>query len=445
MSEVGSSGQGRVRLSRSDPIPGRVSGLPGLPAATAIRRCTSSSRDVALDPFTFVRAIGEGSYGIVEEVIERSTDKRFARKSISKNRIANGAPGSAIVRAKAMAERDALLKLRDCPNVIHCYRTYQDQSNLYYLFEIAQNGDLERVLNEKAGLAKPGAAILLGQTLLALAFMHRKQIVHRDVKPANILLGDHNRVRLSDFGTALCPGAEGANPGEFMGTPDYISPEILAKGGASPASDLWAFGCLICAVFSGSSPFHCGSALETFERIRACSYELPAIIPPDAADLIQRLLVAEPQNHLGFGASDGDYEPIRSHPFFAELEWKDFLTREVPLDPFQPAVDQRAERARLSEQRHLAMRYAGEAPVKETAVPLDGADGKIVLTDMGRILLKSEDKIHGAVLISERLNRSYEGGVLSMDDGTTSLSVRMNEDQANEWKKTIQMVIEDHD
>jgi hypothetical protein len=201
----------------------------------------------------------------------------------------------------------------------------------------------------------------------------------------------------------------------------------------------------VCAVFAGCSPFRCGSPLETFERIRTCSYELPAILPPDAADLARLLLVADPGSRLGVGECDSDYAPIRNHPFFAGIDWKDLPTREVTLEPYQPAVDRRAELAKLSEQRHLAMRYAGEAPVKETPVTLDGTEAKIVLTDMGRVLLRAEDKVLGAVVISEKLNRSYTGGVLSMEDGTTSLSVRMDEEQANEWKKIIQMVVEDAD
>jgi serine/threonine protein kinase len=266
--------------------------------------------------------------------------------------------------------------------------------------------------------------------------------VHRDLKPANILLNAKNRVKVSDFGTALLLDSPARDDTEFVGTPDFLSPELLTKGGASPASDMWAFGCIVYSVFVGCCPFRASTPLHTFELIRACDFVMPDFVPEAAADLIRRLLVIDPKQRLGFGTQDCDYEPVRAHRFFEGVDWDSLPMREIEFQSFPPAVTRRNEEIRKAAQREMQLRFVNEQVVKETQI---GDGTTLVLTDMARILLRGGEKVIGVVSVSEQLDRSFEGGVLKMDDGKQQIAIALDEEIANEWKGIIQDVIEDGD
>jgi 3-phosphoinositide dependent protein kinase-1 len=272
--------------------------------------------------------------------------------------------------------------------------------------------------------------------------MHRHRVVHRDLKPANILLDSRNRVKISDFGTALLLDSPSSDDTEFVGTPDFVSPELLTKSGASPASDMWAFGCIIYAVFVGACPFRGPTPLQTFERIRNCDCTIPDFVPEAAADLIRLLLIRDPKERLGFGTHETDYEPVRAHKFFDGIDWKELPTQEIVLEPFPPAVARRNEELREARERETQLQYKNEHVVKETEI---GDGTTLVLTDMARILLRLGEKVMGVVSVSDSLNRAFEGGLLKMDDGSQQIAVALDEALANEWKGIIQDVIEDGD
>src|SRR5690606_5568759 len=136
--------------------------------------------------------------------------------------------------------------------------------------------------------------------------MHSRNIIHRDLKPENVLLDDKMHVKITDFGTAkiLSPppprpnGGPSDNPGHmmdgmqvedransFVGTAEYVSPELLVHKSACKASDLWAFGCIIYQLLAGRPPFKAANEYLTFQKIVGLEYEFPRGFPPVARDL----------------------------------------------------------------------------------------------------------------------------------------------------------------
>jgi 3-phosphoinositide dependent protein kinase-1 len=273
-----------------------------------------------------LRTIGKGSYGSVSEVKERSTQQVFAIKIMSKELLSQEGKFE-----QARAERVAMTELRHHPNIIKLFRCFQDRHSLYFVTELAVRGDLQKALERHTRLDRTTAVPLLGQVLLALAYMHRQEVIHRDLKPANILLDSKNRVKVSDFGCAKV-GKAHESDGKLVGSPAYISPEVLAKKPATAASDLWAFGCIVYTMFVGQAPFNAGSSHLTFEKIRGGEYDIPSFVPNDAADLIRRLLVADPAERIGAGTAKDGYLPIRSHPLFAPIiDWDALPHQEIAL------------------------------------------------------------------------------------------------------------------
>jgi serine/threonine protein kinase len=267
--------------------------------------------------------------------------------------------------------------------------------------------------------------------------MHCCGVVHLDLKPANILLDKHNRVRVTDFGCAL--DLESADAPASIGSPDYVSPEVLAGERPTAAADLWAFGCIVCAVFTGQSPFHGHTLYDTFERIRIVRYQIPDFVPRPAADLVRKLLVRRPEDRLGAGQCSNGYAPIKEEPFFRGVDWDTLPSRRISLIAFPPAV---ANREREMSEK-IAADFEREEIVHVTKVAIEGKEAELGITDMARIVLRVEGKVVAATQISNELTLAAEGGVLTFGNGKAVFAVEMDEADTCQWIELIHEVIND--
>ena len=288
------------------------------------------------DDFNLGKVLGQGAFGQVLEVEDKETKKHYAMKVLSKMHI---------MREKKMnyvtIERDVMTKLNH-PNIVKLLLTFQDPGNLFYVVELAPNGDLQHVLNEYHSLDVDCAKVILGQIILAIAHMHKHRILHRDLKPENILLDSENRVKLTDFGTAKMFQQDQpflADRGSFVGSADYVSPETLKETPISPSTDLWSFGCIVYALFAGVGPFHTESSYATFQKIEQNEYSFPEWFPEDAKDLVTQLLKQDYKERLGHDQYDSDYKPIRDHPFFEGINWEELPKQSPPeFKPYPMSV-----------------------------------------------------------------------------------------------------------
>lgn len=333
-------------------------------------------------------ALGEGAFGKVYEVTDKETHVKYAMKVLSKLHIEKEKK-----IAYVKLERDVMAKLRH-RNIVRLILTFQDKSNLYYVVELAPNGDLQHVLNQKYALDIPCTMIITGQLLLAIAHMHKNRVIHRDLKPENILLDSENRVKVTDFGTAKMFGADEpfvAQKGSFVGSADYVCPETLNETPVGPASDLWSFGCILYCLLVGVPPFHADSMYGTFEKIKALDYTIPDFVPAHARDLISKLLVLDPEKRLGYGEYDTDYASIREHPFYALVEWDTLPEKPVPkFESFLPALNARPE----------------PTPAAETAAPevVEGFDTpeKTVASLVRELLAENEQVLYEGNIVKRR-------------------------------------------
>jgi 3-phosphoinositide dependent protein kinase-1 len=174
-----------------------------------------------------------------------------------------------------------------------------------------------------------------------------------DLKPENILISAYGHIKVTDFGTAkILPSSPikvrtnppsnraNARPGRggsrksFVGTAEYVSPEILRDQSASPASDLWAIGCILFQMLSGKTPFKGASEYLIFQAILKCELSFPDKFDAVARDLVCKLVRLEPGDRLGAGPEG--ISALKEHPFFDGIDFRTLPQTPVPDIPPPP-------------------------------------------------------------------------------------------------------------
>lgn len=149
--------------------------------------------------YTIINPIGEGGFGLVKLVRRKQNGRVYALKQVSKE----GRMKSREVLTQMCTERCALVE-SDSEWIVKLYTTFQDDTNLYFVFEYLPGGDLHTLLWHKGPFPDRTAAFYLAELVLALEAVHDLGFIHRDLKPANILLDRQGHVKLADFGASKC-------------------------------------------------------------------------------------------------------------------------------------------------------------------------------------------------------------------------------------------------
>ncbi|KAF8925623.1 pkb-activating kinase-like protein [Haplosporangium gracile] len=208
-----------------------------------------------------------------------------------------------------------------------------------YVLELCQNGELLTYIKKLGSFDENCTRFYVAQILTAVEYVHSQGVIHRDLKPENILLDHRMYVKLTDFGTAkmLEPsedGIESDRANSFVGTAEYVSPELLTEKAACKSSDLWALGCIIYQLLAGRPPFKGSNEYQTFQKIVRLEYTFPAGFPKTAMDLVSRLLVHDPNERLG---ANNTIDQLKQHPFFEGVEWSELWNQPAPkLMPYLP-------------------------------------------------------------------------------------------------------------
>jgi hypothetical protein len=247
--------------------------------------------------YRLVERIGSGGMGTVW----RARDELVGREvAVKEPRLPGDPEGETHRRAAHRLYREARAAARvDHPAAVTIHDVVVEDGDgpdglPWIVMELVRGESLHEVLRGGPLDAREAARIGLA-VLGALRAAHAVGIVHRDVKPANVLLGPRRRVLLTDFGIAHVHGEESLTAtGEFVGSPEYVAPERMSDRTAGPASDLWSLGALLYAAVEGSSPFRRASPESTLAAILACDPPEPERAGP-LGPLMARLLAREPE------------------------------------------------------------------------------------------------------------------------------------------------------
>lgn len=247
------------------------------------------------DCYLLHEVIGRGGMGEVLRATHRASGEMVAIKALHFDL----APDPAMVE-RFLREGEALRRLSH-PNIVRCRESFESEGRFYLILDYAGGGSLRNALRN--GPVEPSLALNwmldIGD---ALTRAHRLQIIHRDIKPDNILLSEDGQARLTDFGVAHLGGAWAplTHLGTALGTVHYMSPEACQGLAATPDHDLWAFGVTLYELLTGRLPFSGPGPGATILAILSQPPEpLPDGFSQDLRELLWRLLAKQPDGRFG--------------------------------------------------------------------------------------------------------------------------------------------------
>lgn len=253
---------------------------------------------------TDARALLDGRYRVGSliaqggmSVVHRGLDTRLDRPVAIKIMHARLAADQAF---RDRFEREARSAARiDHPAVVDVFDQGDDGPTLFIVMELVEGGTLRDVLRVRGPLGVPAAFAVLDPVLAGLAEAHRLGLVHRDVKPENVLISHAGEVKIADFGLVVAAAQAGAShAGMIMGTVAYLAPEQVATGTADARSDVYATGVLLYELLTGVPPYTGETAISVAYRHVNCDVPVPSLIagdvPPELDAFVRRATRREP-------------------------------------------------------------------------------------------------------------------------------------------------------
>ncbi|KAK5778225.1 hypothetical protein RI543_003884 [Arxiozyma heterogenica] len=317
--------------------------------------------DIKVSPQSFekIRLLGQGDVGKVYLVKEKSTNRLYALKIFSKKEMIKRK------KIKRVLTEQEILATSDHPFIVTLYHSFQSEDYLYLCMEYCMGGEFFRALQTRKSkcISEDDARFYASEVTAALEYLHLLGFIYRDLKPENILLHKSGHIMLSDFDLSVQANdptnkipskrvvvtqnsmvdtkvfSDGFRTNSFVGTEEYIAPEVIRGNGHTAAVDWWTLGILIYEMLFGTTPFKGSNSNETFCNILKNEVIFnnnnnngnhSVEISRNCKDLIKKLLCKNEAKRLGskMGAAD-----IKRHPFFKKVQWSFLRNQEPPLIP----------------------------------------------------------------------------------------------------------------
>jgi serine/threonine-protein kinase len=207
----------------------------------------------SIGPFQLLEELGRGAMGVVFRGFDPAIGRSVAIKIIQSGQFASPEEKSDL-KVRFAREAAAAGKLSH-PNIVTVYQLGEQGDSQYLVLELVNGASLEKTLSGGQTLDQKTALSILGQVADALDYAHSEGIVHRDVKPANILVRPDGKAKITDFGIAHIASQTVTRTGFTFGTPAYMSPEQIESFKVSGKADQYSLGVIAYQMLSGKRPF----------------------------------------------------------------------------------------------------------------------------------------------------------------------------------------------
>ncbi|MFJ3287491.1 protein kinase [Streptomyces sp. NPDC086669] len=266
--------------------------------------------------YRLVESIGQGGMGRVWRAVDEMLDRLVAVKEMRIDGL--DAEDTRTRRERTLREARATARI-DHPHVVRVYDVVDEGEHLWIVMELVAGRSLERVTAEDGPLG-PAETARIGLGLVAaLRQVHARGVLHRDIKPGNVLVETdavrgRGRVVLTDFGIAAIQDAKALTMvGMLVGSPDYMAPERISGRPQGPPSDVWSLGATLCAALAGRSPFSRETTLATLHAVLYEEPELPAAAGP-LRPVLTALLQKDPLSRPDLDALETSLQRVAFPP-----------------------------------------------------------------------------------------------------------------------------------
>ncbi|KAI8140659.1 kinase-like domain-containing protein [Fennellomyces sp. T-0311] len=347
-----------LKSTVSTPLPARPAAIPERSSSCTTQRTIRA--EVGPGNFTKIKLLGKGDVGKVYLVKQNDNGRLYALKVLAKKEMVKR---NKIKRAYA---EQAILATANHPFIVPLYHSFQSHNYLYFCMEFCVGGEFFRALQRRPGrvLVETDAKFYAAEVVAALEYLHLMGIVFRDLKPENILLHESGHLMLSDFDLSVQSPSAGppsiiqsslpfwqrpmlntkscANlrTNSFVGTEEYLAPEVIEGNGHSSTVDWWALGIFLYEMLYGFTPFKGLSRQDTFDLILHKTLEFPDFsqnpyytgpgVSSQCKNIMRKLLHKDEAKRLGAlaGASE-----VKSHAFFKSINFALLRNMTPPIIP----------------------------------------------------------------------------------------------------------------
>ena len=205
---------------------------------------------------------------------------------------------------------------------------------LNFLYEYIPGGNLNNLLKTQKRFSLKSAKFYLASVITAFDYLHKKNIIYRDLRPQNILICRNGYIKLAEFG--LSKKMENEITFTMCGSPEYYSPEMIRKSGYNKSHDFWSLGIFLYEMLIGCTPFLDSDPLKIYQKINQGKILFPKNIEKNAKFIIRHFLNLDPHKRLG--CTKNGIADIVDDPFFKEFNWKGLLYKNLEA-PFIPEVN----------------------------------------------------------------------------------------------------------
>ena len=337
------------RISITEPAP------PPLPPKPLHSEPVGDS--IQLDWFDITEELGKGSFGCVYLARKKKTREVYALKALDKRALARDH------QLKYALGECRILRQLDSPFIVRLYDSFQTPNRLYMLLEYCSGKDLGVLLESRGTVKQDEARFYTAEIILALEYLHDRDIMYRDLKPDNVLLDSTGHIKLADFGLAKENVTASRIAKSFCGSPAYLAPETLGKEGAGKAADVYGLGATLYELLTGQPPFYSEDLKELYQNIRVGKLELGKSMNSVLKDLLKSLLGHDPHQRPTLSQ-------VKQHPFFRKINWTALSQRQV-TPPFKPPPPNHSPAKHESPAKLLDKDYSVEPTLEECVLDFD--------------------------------------------------------------------------
>nr|XP_056716787.1 serine/threonine-protein kinase 32A [Euleptes europaea] len=280
------------------------------------------NEEITFDHFEILRAIGKGSFGKVCIVQKNDTKKMYAMKYMNKQKCVERN------EVRNVFKELQIMQGLEHPFLVNLWYSFQDEEDMFMVVDLLLGGDLRYHLQQNVRFQEDAVKLFICELALALDYLQSRCIIHRDIKPDNILLDEYGHVHITDFNIATVLNKD-MQVTTIAGTKPYMAPEMFSSTkpiGYSYAVDWWSLGVTAYELLRGRRPYHIRSstaATEIAHVFKTATVMYPAAWSKDMVSLIQKLMEVNPDERFS------QLSDIQDVSYLSDINWDAVLQKRI--------------------------------------------------------------------------------------------------------------------